>query len=88
MNGWEREVRPPAVSIVTLLAFFQARERSAEWSDVITVSMLEVYNENIRDLLTDNGGDTKLEVKMGEFGNHVPGIICSTRTFPFLLLSQ
>ena len=55
---------------------------------MITVSMLEVYNENIRDLLTDNGGDTKLEVKMGEFGNHVPGIICSTRTFPFLLLSQ
>ena len=46
-----------------------------EWSDVITVSMLEVYNENIRDLLADNGGDTKLEVKMGEFGNHVPGNI-------------
>ena len=40
---------------------------------MITVSMLEVYNENIRDLLTDNGGDTKLEVKMGEYGNHVPG---------------
>jgi len=54
--------------------FQKASERSEEWSDVITVSMLEVYNENIRDLLAENGGDSKLEVKMGEFGNHVPGL--------------
>jgi kinesin family protein C2/C3 len=55
--------------------FLKASERSHEWRDTITVSLLEVYNEEIRDLLSDGrGDDVKLEVKMGEHGNHVPGL--------------
>ena len=42
------------------------------WEDVITVSVLEVYNEEIRDLLTDEQG--KLDIRQGEFGNYVPGL--------------
>ena len=53
--------------------FIRARERSGEWTDSITVSILEVYNEEIRDLLNEKG-EEKLEVKMGEFGNYVPGL--------------
>lgn len=54
--------------------FHRVRERSAEYNDSITVSLLEVYNEEIRDLLTDRGEGEKLEVKIGEFGNYVPGL--------------
>jgi kinesin family protein C2/C3 len=38
------------------------------------VSILEVYNETINDLLVPGGGDDKLEVRQGEFGNYVPGL--------------
>lgn len=54
--------------------FTKARDRSGEWNDTISVSLLEVYNEEIRDLLAEGKSDEKLEVKMGEFGNHVPGL--------------
>jgi len=40
---------------------------------LIAVSVLEVYNEAINDLLVTGGGD-KLEVKQGPKGNHVPGL--------------
>jgi len=36
--------------------FKRSSEREAEWTDTITVSMLEVYNEEIRDLLVDSTG--------------------------------
>ena len=42
------------------------------WEDVITVSVLEVYNEEIRDLLSDEQG--KLDIRQGEYGNYVPGL--------------
>jgi kinesin family protein C2/C3 len=54
--------------------FEKTRERSHEWVDQITVSILEVYNEDIRDLLNEKN-DEKLDVKMGEFGNYVPGLL-------------
>ena len=53
--------------------FDKAHLRSSEWNDVISVSVLEVYNEAINDLLVTGGGD-KLEVKQGAKGNHVPGL--------------
>lgn len=61
--------------------FVNTQGRSGDWIDTISVSLLEVYNENIRDLL-GSPGDTqgKLEVKMGEFGNHVPGLTTITVT--------
>lgn len=53
--------------------FEKVESRSSEWNDVIAVSVLEVYNEAINDLLVTGGGD-KLEVKQGPKGNHVPGL--------------
>lgn len=54
--------------------FAKAQARSAEYKDTISMTMLEVYNEEIRDLLAEGGSDQKLEVKMGPNGNHVPGL--------------
>lgn len=53
--------------------FRRSEARQEECRDVITVSVLEVYNESIRDLLS-TGADEKLEIRQGEFGNYVPGL--------------
>ena len=43
--------------------------------DSITVSILEVYNEEIRDLLVEGGSTDKLEIRKSEQGgNFVPGL--------------
>jgi kinesin family protein C2/C3 len=67
----------PGVNTRALQDLFQrAAARSKEWRDTISVTLLEVYNEEIRDLLTDFRSDTKLEVKMDPNGNgnYVPGL--------------
>ena len=62
------------VNIRALADLFQKAEmRTADWIDTISVSVLEVYNEAINDLLVAGGGD-KLEVKQGAKGNHVPNL--------------
>jgi kinesin family member C2/C3 len=55
--------------------FTKSRKRQADYVDVITVSVLEVYNEDIRDLLTESNGE-KLEVRQSSdgSGNCVPGL--------------
>ena len=55
--------------------FRKSDARRGEWKDTITVSLLEVYNEEIRDLLSDSRSEEKLEVKIGPNGNHVPGLV-------------
>jgi kinesin family protein C2/C3 len=55
--------------------FKRSRARQDESRDTISVSILEVYNESIRDLLTSSN-DEKLEIRQGEFGNYVPGLTC------------
>jgi kinesin family protein C2/C3 len=55
--------------------FRKSDGRRSEWRDSITVSLLEVYNEEIRDLLSDGRSEDKLEVKIGPNGNHVPGLV-------------
>ena len=52
--------------------FTKSNERRGEMRDTITLSILEVYNEEIRDLLNNSG--EKLEIRQGEFGNFVPGL--------------
>eukprot|EP01038_Epipyxis_sp_PR26KG_P012420 gene12420-16657_t len=55
--------------------FMRAADRSMECHDTISVSLLEVYNEEIHDLLvSDSSSNEKLEVKIGEYGNYVPGL--------------
>jgi kinesin family protein C2/C3 len=57
--------------------FEKTTARSEEFRDSITVSVLQVYNEDIHDLLGE-GSQEKLEIRQGEFGNHVPGLTTVT----------
>ena len=56
--------------------FVKSRERRHDGIvDTIRVSVLEIYNESIRDLLRDpSKGAKKLEVRRGERGNYVPDL--------------
>ncbi|CAN0075535.1 unnamed protein product, partial [Pylaiella littoralis] len=60
--------------------FTRSAARRGEVDDTITLSILEIYNEHIRDLLIESssaaGADyqRKLEVRHGERGNFVPGL--------------
>ncbi len=49
-------------------------QRQEDWDYGIVVSMLEIYNESVRDLLSENNAE-KLEIKQGPDGNFVPGLI-------------
>lgn len=52
------------------------RERSDEVDYDIKVTMLEIYNENLRDLLAEGGGANKLEIRSTEkSGQNVPDAV-------------
>ena len=55
------------------LLFEETRDRGIDWHFSINVSVIEIYNEMIRDLLGDNPS-AKLEVKQGKEGLYVPGL--------------
>ncbi|XVF59122.1 hypothetical protein PTKIN_Ptkin07bG0249900 [Pterospermum kingtungense] len=65
------------VNYRTLEQLFQiAKERSETFTYDISVSVLEVYNEQIRDLLSTSSTSKRLEIKQSAEGfHHVPGII-------------
>lgn len=71
-------VGPPEDRGVNLRALDEllakAHGRADEYVDTISVSILEVYNEEIHDLLVDSGSSDKLEVRQSEQGNYVPGL--------------
>lgn len=54
--------------------FERTQAKSSTTRNSVTVSLLEVYNEDIRDLLVAGGSTEKLEVRQGDQGNHVPGL--------------
>ena len=75
MNGPpdNRGAQPP--SLLHDLFVKSKERRRDQIEDVITVSVLEIYNESIRDLLRDpSKGLKKLEVRRGERGNYVPDL--------------
>ncbi|GAA0168157.1 microtubule binding motor protein [Lithospermum erythrorhizon] len=65
------------VNYRTLEELFRiANERSETFTYNISVSVLEVYNEQIRDLLATSSGTKKLEIKqVPEGSHHIPGIV-------------
>uniref|UniRef100_A0ACD5WT56 Uncharacterized protein n=1 Tax=Avena sativa TaxID=4498 RepID=A0ACD5WT56_AVESA len=74
MEGTERS---RGVNYRTLEELFKiAEERKESVTYNISVSVLEVYNEQIRDLLATSPSSKKLEIKQaGEGSHHVPGIV-------------
>ncbi|XP_048752389.2 kinesin-like protein KIFC3 isoform X3 [Ostrea edulis] len=75
----EGEKQNPGINQRALAMLFKETEdRGQDWTFNITVSVMEIYNEMIRDLLS---GDPsyKMEVKMNpEGGLHVPGLCSET----------
>ncbi|KDP29798.1 hypothetical protein JCGZ_18733 [Jatropha curcas] len=65
------------VNYRTLEQLFKiAKERSETFTYSLSVSVLEVYNEQIRDLLATTPTSKKLEIKQSSEGSHhVPGIV-------------
>ncbi|XP_042506668.1 kinesin-like protein KIN-14R isoform X2 [Macadamia integrifolia] len=56
--------------------FKTAKERNETFTYNISVSVLEVYNEQIRDLLATSPTSKKLEIRQASEGvHHVPGIV-------------
>jgi len=53
----------------------RANDRSDEYDDTISISILEVYNEEIHDLLVEGGSHEKLEIRQSERGNYVPNLV-------------
>ena len=58
---------------------------SVDWDYILNFSMLEIYNETIRDLLvsstssgnnnsSNNNSSNKLDVRLSADGNNVPGL--------------
>lgn len=74
MEGTEQN---RGVNYRTLEHLFEiAMERSETFAYEITVSVLEVYNEQIRDLLALGPSSKKLEIKQASEGSHhVPGVV-------------
>ncbi|CAB4314351.1 unnamed protein product [Prunus armeniaca] len=74
MEGTEQN---RGVNYRTLEQLFEiAKERSETFSYGISVSVLEVYNEQIRDLLATSPSSKRLEIKQASEGcHHVPGIV-------------
>lgn len=54
--------------------FARSSVRSADICDTFSVNILEVYNEDVYDLLIDATNSAKLEVRQGENGNYVQGL--------------
>ncbi|KAK3022736.1 hypothetical protein RJ639_045601 [Escallonia herrerae] len=65
------------VNYRTLEELFRiAKERTETFTYNISVSVLEVYNEQIRDLLATSPSSKKLEIKQASEGSHhIPGIV-------------
>lgn len=65
----------PGINTRSLQELFERKaQRAKEYQDEITVSVMEIYNELIRDLLAQDAANTNLQVRQGPTGNFVPGL--------------
>lgn len=73
----EGVARDPGINQRALrLLFTEVTDKAPDWDYNITVSMVEIYNETLRNLLGDNPSE-KLDIKMNPDGSgqlHVPGL--------------
>lgn len=74
MEGYD----DPGVTPRALMELFnQLSQMSGEWTYTLTLSILEIYNESIHDLLNNsNAGKEKekLDIRQTAEGNVVPGL--------------
>ncbi|OQR87056.1 kinesin-like protein [Achlya hypogyna] len=69
----------PGINPRALTELFTLKQsRRAEYADEIQVSIMEIYNEVIRDLLAENAATTNLSVRQGPTGNFVQGLTMKT----------
>nr|XP_039251487.1 kinesin-like protein KIFC3 [Styela clava] len=68
----------PGINQRALSDLFQdIEERRGEWKFEVSVSLVEIYNETLKDLLNLKPTTEKLEIKMnGDGGLYVPGLTC------------
>ncbi|XP_031564254.1 kinesin-like protein KIFC3 isoform X2 [Actinia tenebrosa] len=55
------------------LLFEETSDRQGEWQYSISISVMEIYNEMLRDLLSEDTS-AKLDIKQGKDGLFVPGL--------------
>lgn len=61
--------------------FSEIADRGSDWQFSLQVSVMEIYNETIRDLLSmDNGNKLDVKMKAEGKGYHVPGLVTETVT--------
>lgn len=72
MEGYGSNIGVSPRAIAEL--FNQIKQLEETWSYSITLSMLEIYNETIRDLLDSSGSKEKLDVRQTPEGNQVIGL--------------
>ncbi|GBG25229.1 Kinesin, putative [Hondaea fermentalgiana] len=83
MEGPEHDRGVNFRALDRLFANMRERNHGGEWEFEVQVTLLEIYNEQIRDLLADKAKQQqqkKLEVKAGKHGMHVPGLTMVTVT--------
>lgn len=47
--------------------FQRSAARAVDYKDTISVNVLEVYNEDIRDLLVEGGSNEKLDIRQSKY---------------------
>lgn len=74
MEGYD----DPGVTPRAMMELFrQLDELRGEWTYTLTLSILEIYNESIHDLLNNNNAGKekeKLDIRQTPDGNTVPGL--------------
>ena len=67
----------PGINQRALVKLFSETERmGGDWRFDIRVSVLEIYNESVRDLLVGGDAPDKLDIKLNTDGTlYVPGMV-------------